>query len=36
VSSVERGDALFFRGWFGANENAEVVQIYQEAGGGTK
>jgi hypothetical protein len=28
VSSVARGDVLFFRGWFGANENAQVAQIY--------
>jgi hypothetical protein len=28
VNSVARGDALFFRGWFAASENAQVEQIY--------
>jgi hypothetical protein len=36
VSSVARGDALFFRGWFDANENPLVQQIYQQALSGTK
>jgi hypothetical protein len=36
VNSVARGDVLFFRGWFGANENAQVQQIYQQAAAGTK
>jgi hypothetical protein len=28
VSAVARGDALFFRGWFAATENAQVEEIY--------
>jgi hypothetical protein len=28
VNSVMRGDVLFFRGWFAANENPQVTQIY--------
>jgi len=28
VSSVARGDVLFFRGWFNAAENPQVEQIY--------
>jgi hypothetical protein len=35
VNSVMRGDALFFRGWFNANENPQVQQIYQQAAAGT-
>jgi len=31
VSSVMRGDVLFFRGWFAANENPQVEQIYGTA-----
>jgi hypothetical protein len=31
VNSVGRGDVLFFRGWFNANENPQVQQIYQQA-----
>jgi hypothetical protein len=31
VNSVAHGDALFFRGWFNANENPQVQQIYQQA-----
>ena len=36
VSSVARGDILFFRGWFAANENAQVQQIYGQAAAGTR
>jgi hypothetical protein len=36
VSAVARGDALFFRGWFAANENPLVTQIYQQATTGSK
>jgi hypothetical protein len=36
VKSVARGDVLFFRGWFAANENPMVTQIYQQAAGGSK
>jgi hypothetical protein len=32
VNAVGRGDVLFFRGWFNANENPQVEQIYQAAG----
>ena len=35
VNSVARGDILFFRGWFNANENPQVQQIYQQAAAGT-
>jgi hypothetical protein len=35
IQSVARGDALFFRGWFNANENAQVLQIYRSAASGT-
>jgi hypothetical protein len=35
VNSVMRGDVLFFRGWFDAEENPQVQQIYQQAGAGT-
>jgi hypothetical protein len=31
VNSVMRGDVLFFRGWFDANEIPQVQQIYQQA-----
>ena len=35
IDSVTRGDVLFFRGWFNANENPQVRQIYQQAAAGT-
>jgi len=35
-NSVGRGDVLFFRGWFDANENPEVQQIYQAAQTGSE
>ena len=36
VNSVGRGDVLFFRGWYNAAENPQVLQIYQAAAAGTK
>lgn len=35
IDSVAHGDVLFFRGWFDADEDPQVQQIYQEAAAGT-
>jgi len=32
VSSVARGDVLYFRGWYNSPESPQVQQIYQQAG----
>jgi hypothetical protein len=32
VSSVQRGDVLYFRGWYNSPEQPQVQQIYQQAG----